>query len=175
MAKVSFTKLGLKVNQEIKTVEFNEQVIEVKQYLPLNDKLELIDNVINLSADDDNNFANPIKVKVLTTLEMIYAYTNINFTDKQKEDGNKLYDLLVSSGLANTIFELIPEKEKEMISKSVIESIEAIYKYRNSVLGILDSVTTDYSDLNLEANEIYKTIADPNNLTLLKDVITKLG
>ena len=174
MAKVSLTKLGLKVNQEIKTIEFNEQVIEVKQYLPLNDKLELISNIINLSADD-NNFVNPIKVKVFTTLEMIYAYTNINFTDKQKEDGNKLYDLLVSSGLASTIFELVPEQEKEMISKSVAESIEAIYKYRNSVLGILDSVTTDYSDLNLEANEIYKTIADPNNLTLLKDIVTKLG
>ena len=174
MAKVSFTKLGLKVNQEIKTIGFNEQTIEVKQYLPLNDKLELIGNIINLSADD-NNFANPIKIKVFTILEMIYAYTNINFTDKQKEDGNKLYDLLVSSGLVNSIFELIPAEEQEMISKSVIESVEAIYKYRNSVLGILDSVTTDYSDLNLEANEIYKTIADPNNLTLLKDVITKLG
>lgn len=174
MAKVSFTKLGLKVNQEIKTIEFNEQTIEVKQYLPLNDKLELIGNIINLSADD-NNFANPIKIKVFTILEMIYAYTNINFTDKQKEDGNKLYDLLVSSGLVNSIFELIPAEEQEMISKSVVESVEAIYKYRNSVLGILDSVTTDYSDLNLEANEIYKTIADPNNLTLLKDVITKLG
>ena len=174
MAKVSFTKLGLKVNQEIKTIEFNEQTIEVKQYLPLNDKLELIGNIINLSADD-NNFANPIKIKVFTILEIIYAYTNINFTDKQKEDGNKLYDLLVSSGLVNSIFELIPAEEQEMISKSVVESVEAIYKYRNSVLGILDSVTTDYSDLNLEANEIYKTIADPNNLTLLKDVITKLG
>jgi hypothetical protein len=41
----------------------------------------LITNVINLSADD-NNFANPVKVSVYTTLEMIDAYSNITFTEK---------------------------------------------------------------------------------------------
>ena len=45
MAKVSLTKLGLKVNQDIKTIEFNEQIIEVKQYLPINNKLELINGL----------------------------------------------------------------------------------------------------------------------------------
>ena len=52
MAKVSLTKLGLKVNQDIKNIEFNEQIVEVKQYLPVNDKLELISNVINLAHDE---------------------------------------------------------------------------------------------------------------------------
>ena len=33
MAKVSLTKLGLKVNQDIKNIEFNEQIIELKKYL----------------------------------------------------------------------------------------------------------------------------------------------
>ena len=69
MAKLAFTKLGLKTNNQIKTIQFNEQEIEVKQYLPINEKLEMISNVINLSADD-NNFANPVKVRVFTTLEI---------------------------------------------------------------------------------------------------------
>jgi hypothetical protein len=30
MAKVTFTKLGLTKNQDVKTIEFNDQVIEVK-------------------------------------------------------------------------------------------------------------------------------------------------
>jgi hypothetical protein len=98
MAKVSFTKLGLKINQEIKTIDFNEQLIEVKQYLPISEKLELMSTVINNSADD-NNFANPVKTRVFTMLEIMYAYTNINFTEKQKEDPAKLYDILLSSGL----------------------------------------------------------------------------
>lgn len=175
MAKVSFTKLGLKLDQDITPITFNEQTIEVKKYLPLNDKLEMISNIINFSADENSNFINPMKIKVFMTLEMIYAYTNISFTDKQKEDGNKLYDLLMSSGLVAQVFEVIPTEEYHLVRKAVYDSIESIYKYRNSALGILDSITTDYGNLTFEANELYKTIADPNNLTLLKDIITKLG
>ena len=174
MAKVSLTKLGLKVNQDIKNIEFNEQTIEVKQYLPVNDKLELIGNVIN-SAHDENNFSNPVKVSVFTTLEIMYAYTNVNFTDKQKEDPTKLYDMLISSGFACEVFRAIPEAEYHEIISGIEDSIEAIYTYQNSVMGILDTISTDYSNLNLDASEIQKKLSDPNNLTLLKDVLTKLG
>ena len=174
MAKVSLTKLGLKVNQDIKTIEFNEQIIEVKQYLPVNDKLELISNVINASHDD-NNFANPVKVNVFTTLEIMYAYTNINFTDKQKEDPTKLYDTLMSSGLVATVVNAIPEDEYHEVLCGVSDSIEAVYTYRNSVLGILESISADYSQLNFDAEEIQKKLGDPNNMAFLKEVLTKLG
>ena len=56
MAKVSFTKLGLKKKEGIKNITINDQVIEVKQYLPISDKINIITNVIENSADD-NNFA----------------------------------------------------------------------------------------------------------------------
>ena len=174
MAKVAFSKLGLKVNNEIKTVEFNEQTIEVKQYLPVNDKLELISNVINL-AHDENNFSNPVKVSIFTTLEIFYAYTNINFTDKQKEDPAKLYDMLISSGLVAEIIRAIPEAEYNEILCGVSDSIEAIYTYQNSIMGILDTITADYSALNLDAATIQQKIADPENMALLKQVLTKLG
>jgi hypothetical protein len=39
MAKVAFNKLGLKMNQETKNIVFNGQSIEIKQYLPINEKL----------------------------------------------------------------------------------------------------------------------------------------
>lgn len=174
MAKLAFTKLGLKLNQEIKTINFNEQTIEVKQYLPIQDKLELISNVINLSADE-NNFANPVKVSVYTTIEIISKYTNINFTEKQKEDITKLYDLLISTGFVAEIIKVIPEAEYNEVLKGIADSIEAVYTYRNSVFGILDTVSTDYSNLNLDASEIQKKLADPENMELLKSVLTKLG
>ena len=174
MAKVSLTKLGLKVNQDVKNVEFNEQIIEVKQYLPINEKLELISSVIN-SAADENNFSNPIKENVFLTLEILYHYTNINFTDKQKEDPVKLYDLVVSSGLVNKVTDLIPEEELDEVINGVAQSVKAIYAYRNSVLGILESISQDYSALNLDATEIQQKLADPDNMALLKQVLTKLG
>ena len=174
MAKVSLTKLGLKVNQDVKNIEFNEQIIEVKQYLPINEKLELISSVIN-SAADENNFSNPVKENVFLTLEILYHYTNINFTDKQKEDPVKLYDLVVSSGLVNKVTDLIPEEELDEVINGVAQSVKAIYTYRNSVLGILESISQDYSALNLDATEIQQKLADPDNMALLKQVLTKLG
>ena len=174
MAKVSLTKLGLKVNQDIKNIEFNEQIIEVKQYLPINEKLELISSVIN-SAADENNFSNPVKENVFLTLEILYHYTNINFTDKQKEDPVKLYDLVVSSGLVNKVTDLIPEEELDEVINGLAQSVKAIYTYRNSALGILESISQDYSALNLDATEIQQKLADPDNMALLKQVLTKLG
>ena len=174
MAKVSLTKLGLKVNQDVKSIEFNEQIIEVKQYLPINEKLQLISSVIN-SAADENNFSNPIKENVFLTLEILYHYTNINFTDKQKEDPVKLYDLVVSSGLVNKVTDLIPEEELDEVINGVAQSVKAIYTYRNSALGILESISQDYSALNLDATEIQQKLADPDNMALLKQILTKLG
>ena len=174
MAKVSFTKLGLKKNEEVGILHINEQDIEVKQYLPINEKLELISSVIN-SAADENNFSNPVKENVFLTLEILYHYTNINFTDKQKEDPVKLYDLVVSSGLVNKVTDLIPEEELDEVINGVAQSVKAIYTYRNSALGILESISQDYSALHLDATEIQQKLADPDNIALLKQVLTKLG
>ena len=174
MAKLSFTKLGLAQNKAVQSINYNGQVIEVKQYLPVNDKLELISSVINLSADN-NNFANPVKVSVFAVLEIISAYTNISFTEKQKEDPCKLYDLLVGNGLSSKILAAIPVEELAELLTGIDDSINAVYTYRNSVMGILDVVQSDYNGMSLDAQKLQTAIADPDNLAFLKDVMTKLG
>lgn len=174
MAKVAFTKLGLKVNTDIKTIEFNEQTIEVKQYLPVNEKLEVIAEVLNNSADD-NNFANPVKVDVYTTIAVLEAYTNISFTEKQKENVTKLYDAVISTSLYNSVIEAIPDNEFESLNIAIVNTINAFYCYRNSVLGILENISTDYSDLNLDASAIQQKLADPEGMELLRSVLSKLG
>ena len=174
MAKVSFTKLGLKKKEEIKNITINDQVIEVKQYLPISDKINIITNVIENSADD-NNFANPVKVEVFANLEIMYAYTNISFTDKQKEDPTKLYDLLEENGIIAEVIAAIPENEYALLLGWIDETIEAFYTYRNSVMGIMEQISTDYSNLSLDATAIQQKLADPQNLELLKDIMTKLG
>ena len=51
MAKVKFSKFKFE-SPEVKTITFQGQEIEVKTYLPINEKLILIGNVINFSADE---------------------------------------------------------------------------------------------------------------------------
>ena len=174
MAKISLNKLGLKIDDSVSIVKFNDQDIEVKHYLPVNEKLDLIGAIINESADE-LKFYNVGKLEVFKLIEIIKHYTNINFTDKQLEDTTKLYDLLSSSGLGDEILTVIPETELNFIEDTLFDTVDSIYKYNNSIFGILDAVTTDYKDLNFDVSELQKNISNPENLTLLKDVVTKLG
>ena len=174
MAKVSFNKLGLKKNSEIINVEYNGIDIEVSKYLPISNKLDLITKVA-IDAHDDNNFSNPIKFKIHITLAIIEAYTNITFTEKQKEDPYKLYDILYSTGFVDIIFNTIPEKELKILFEDAYKCIEAIYTYRSSIMGILDILKEDYSSLNFDASAIQEKLADPENMTLLKSVLEQLG
>lgn len=174
MAKVPFSKLGLKVDNTVNTVTVGEQTFEVMRYLPFKNKIELVSRIINQSIDE-NNFYNPMRVKLYTVLEVSEAYTNISFTAKQKEDPFKLYDLLNSTGLFDKIIAEIDPKDWYEIQAYTNEVINNIYNYRNSAMGILDVVSSDYSNLNLDAKNIQEALGDPENLTLLKDVLTKLG
>ena len=176
MAKVSFSKLGLSKNTNINIIEYNGQNIEVKQYLPINDKATLVAQILNYTLNNgENRFPNPLQVETFLTLNIIEKYTNINFTDKQKEDPTKLYDMLISSGLVAEVVNAIPEAEYHEVLCGISDSIDAIYTYRNSVMGILENISTDYSNLDLDATNIQKKLADPENMALLKQVLTKLG
>lgn len=173
--KIGLTKLGLKKNTNFIPVEWNDQIIEIKEYLPIKDKMALIERIVNLSMDD-GTYVIPCRFNLFSTLEIIYAYTNINFTDKQREDFENLYDLLIGSGLWAAIEEQLKKyNDYQYIIDMANQTIHEIYKYKDSILGLLDVVNTDYSNLTLDAENIQKNLADPENLTLLKDVITKLG
>ena len=174
MAKIPFSKLSLSKNTSVKEVEWKDQKIEIKQYLPVAEKLDLISRIINYSADD-HVFYNPCKVQIFETIEIILAYTNINITEKQQEDILKLYDLFISSGFADKIKEIIPDEELNYIDDSIWATIKEIYRYRDSFMGVMEQTQADYKNLDGMVGEIEDKISNADNLTLLKDVVTKLG
>lgn len=179
MAKIPFSKLDAKLNTQVNQVCFcnskNETIsYEVKYYLPIQEKLEMISKIINQSVDD-NGFYNPMRVQIFTVLEVVYAYTNLSFTAKQKEDPFKLYDLLVGTEIFKDVINCIYEEDWKEIQETIITTIDNIYKYRNSIVGVMETVTKDYSNLSLDATNIQNSIADPNNIDLLKTILNKLG
>ena len=175
MAKISYSKLKCTVNENKVPVQIGENTIAVKQYLPINEKLELISNVINQAHEEDYNFANPVKIDVYTTMEIIFTYTDIVFTEKQKESFAKTYDQLYSSGIAQLIIDAIPEQELSIIRQGVKDSLNAFYEYQNSIYGILNNLKTDYSDLDLNVETIANKLTNMENMDLIKDVMNKMG
>jgi len=174
MAKPTFSKLKLSVNTEEKEFIWEDQVIKVKQYLSIEDKLQLISQILN-SAADENRFYNKGKIDLYFRLYIIYFYTNISFTDKQKEEVIKTYDIIYSSGFWDNIKKIIPEEELKYLYDLTIDVTKQIYVYQNSVYGILDTINTDYSNMNLDIQQLTNQITNKENVEFLDNVLTKMG
>lgn len=176
MAKVAFSKLKCKINDSIKEVKLNDEItIEVKQYLPIQEKLALIGRVVELAHEQDANYSNPVKASAYKDLEIVFAYTNLTFTDKQKEEPAKLYDLLLSSGYLKTILDNIPYEEYCAIGNGVHDSIKSVYAYQNSILGILDTIKTDYNNMKLDIDTLNQMITDPETLEFVKGMLSNIN
>ena len=175
MSKVSFGSLNIKkVSEETVSFSFGEKEIEVKQYLPLNEKLLVISNAIN-NAADGNRFMNDMKLEACLDLEIMFAYTNITFTEKQREDLAKLYDILASNGFFERMYGAMNEVEYRQLRVNAARIAEHMYEQMNSVYGIMENISRDYEHMGEESEKIQKNLSDPNNLAFLKEVMTKMG
>lgn len=157
MAKTTYASLKLKTDTSVKEIEFNGSKIEVLQYLPIDDKYSLVN--ITLQKSKDGSIYHPLKKDMYFHLNLVYLYTNLSFTDKQREDESKLYDALQSSGLLNLILENIPEEEYEILYSFIEEYERDILNYQNTIAGIIANLI---ESLPARAEEMQKIVDNFN-------------
>ena len=175
MAKVNLTKLNKIKSLDPIDIKIGEETISVVQYLPLEKKLTIMQNIIQQAGNNEEGFYNIVKLTVFYTIEMLRAYTNISFTEKQLEDPQKLYDIIVLNKIWDTVKQSIPEDEVNYIWENTCALAREITDYNHSALGILKLAKEDYSDLELDVNDLTNTLTQSeNNLNLVKGLLTKL-
>ena len=140
MAKVTFASLKLKVKDEIKTININDKEVEVKQYLTAEDKYDLI--MISLQQAKENGIYNDFKLDMFLHLNIVFMYTNLTFTDKQRENLPNLYDILETNDIIEMVISAIPENEIKIIYEEVNEIKHSLITYENSVAGIVNNLIT---------------------------------
>lgn len=141
MAKVSFASLKLKVKDEVKKININDKEIEVKQYLPATDKYDLI--MISLQQSKENGIYNDFKLDMFLHLNLVFMYTNLSFTDKQREDLPGLFDILETNGIIDLVVKNIPEEELSNIYAAVSEIKDSLVAYENSFAGVANNFITN--------------------------------
>jgi hypothetical protein len=141
MTKVTYSSLKLKTKEDIKEIDFNGSKIEVKQYLPISDKIDLIG--ITLQESKEGNLYNPLKVDMFFNLNIIYLYTNLTFTDKQKEDIDKLYDTLLTNGLIDAVIAAIPENEYKYLLDMANERVDKELQYSTTTAALVSKFIND--------------------------------
>ena len=171
MAKISLTKLNKIKSLEPIDIKIGEETISVVQYLPLEKKLAIMQNIIEQAGNNEEGFYNIVKLTVFYTIEMLRAYTNISFTEKQLEDPQKLYDIIVLNNIWETVKDSIPEKERDYIWDNTCALAREITDYNHSALGILKMARADYGETDFNIASIMESIKDPETLGLMKEIL----
>ena len=81
--RIPFSNLKSTKGNIFKLVAINDKQIKVKQYLPVNEKLTLITNILQQTANNEYNFINPVQLDVYTTLAIIILILNLQKKIKQ--------------------------------------------------------------------------------------------
>lgn len=131
-----FKDLDVKINKTYKTINFKGQDIKIAEYLPVDEKIALID--IALQKSMYNGMVHPLRLKKYYELGLVYMYSDIIFTEEDKADEAKIYDELYTSGLLNEIIKNINGKEIILLKEMLNDTKNAYSKYISSAAGMVD-------------------------------------
>lgn len=173
MAKVSFNSITPIKSKDDIVVQFGDKDIVVKQYLPIHDKADLVDYIIQ-SSFDTNGLFSPIRLDIYRTIGLLRWYTNINFTDTMIKQIEKTYDAIILNGL-KTLLNTIDTAEYETIITMINDAVIETKDYLRSFAGQLQRTNQDYNIMNMDMEKISETLQDPQQIGFLREVMEKMG
>lgn len=166
MTKTTYASMKLKVNTQPKQIKFQDHDIEVLQYLPIEDKYDLV--MVTLQKSYEDGIYNPVKRDLYFHLYLVYMYSDISFTEKQREDEAKLYDTLESNGLIEAIIKEIPENEYNLLFGYIDELIGLKSSYDTSASALISSLIKDLPKNAQDAVNILNQF-DPDKFKMVQD------
>ena len=156
--------------------------INVKEYLPINEKREVIDLIIARCSEyeEGNVLLNGVELYIIFHIKFIEAYTDIEFTSNYYDD----YDALTANGLLDMIInEALPEynrmTEMLILQKEYVLAQNSLEAQVGRFLGDLsyqfgkfvDNIGEKISGMNLEDMDVNQD--DVNKILQFVDKIKK--
>lgn len=148
-----------------KTITLNEKTIQVKSYLPISDKMDVVQ--ITIQKADNGRYIDQLALDMFFELNLVYSYSNIEVTQEDRDDQFALYDRWTQDGTINTVITAIPNEEYNKLREAVDATIEDLMSYRGTAAAVVNSFIQD-----LPRNaEIAKEIVDNFDPEKYKEVI----
>lgn len=125
---MKFNELDLKLNTKERVLNFKGKEIKVKQYLSIEQKINLIQ--IALQQAYDEGVYNDGLLTAYFHVYVVMFYTDLEFTDEEKQNVLSLFDLMESEGFISSVIELIPKDEfSELVEiLNVQQTNNVVYK-----------------------------------------------
>lgn len=155
MNKIDYKSLQLKMHSD--TITFSilpGQEIEVLQYLPIEDKNDLI--YVAIQKSEEENDYNLVKLHMFYNLYIVYMYTNIEFDEEDRADEVGLFNTLASQGIIDAVIRAIPEAELELLQDLFARTFKQKAAQKASVFSSLRSFLAELPKGVENAKEIIK-------------------
>ena len=170
---MNFKDLNLKTQYLTNTTSFTYRniagqdcEINVKEYLPISDKNDLIQ--IALQKAEEDGLYNEILLDVYFHLNIVYLYTDIEFSAEDREDEMQLYDILETNGITTEVIAHMGEGEYENLRDLLIAMRDYHMKYDNSAAAVFRRFVTDLPAAAATAAEIVDNF-NPEQYNAVRD------
>lgn len=150
---MKFQELGLKVQNTTNTVTLeNGQEVKVKQYIPVSDKIDLIQ--IAMQKAEEDGIYNQIKLDMHFHLNIVYLYTDIEFSEEDRQDEMDLFDKLESNNVFLSVIGAMAEDEYKELTDYLNDMKDSKLTYTNTAAAVLRGIIQDLPKNAAAAKEI---------------------
>lgn len=140
--------------------------VHVKQTLPIRDKFDLFE--IAFQKAEINGQYNELLLDVFFHLNIVYLYTDIEFSDEDRLDEMELYDMLEHNNIFEQVIAIMQEtNEYSELRRLFIEQLNRNIKYKGSAAAMLQTLVQDLP----KSAQAAKNIVDGFNANDYKEVV----
>ena len=172
---MNYSDLGL--NIEIKEVEVEVaggKKLNVLTYLPMKDKTEMLQFIVNNVIDPKTGCASPIRMEIYFSIAMCHWYGRIDFSNEDMAKISDVYDALEVNKVIQTIIDYVPYDEINFMRDLAEETVADIARYNSSAAGIIQSMADSSGSLDEQLSDIIKKVQSREGLEML-DMIKNEG
>ena len=138
--------------KEYKIVKLNSLEVKVLQYLPISDKIDIIQ--IALQKSEENGIYNELLLDMYFHLHIIFCYTDLEFSEEDLSDLMALYDRLESHDFINEIISAMNKNEYGNLTDYLEMMKKNKLKYQNTAAAVIRGIIQDLPKNAEAAKEI---------------------
>lgn len=139
-----------------KEIELGKEKVKVKQYLPAEDKSNILSAIEEICFRD--GLIDQAKIDALLNVFIMLNYTNIEFESRDEEELLRFYDYMEINNYTASIINAIPKIEYDALIGYYENTINDFNRYKNSSMAAISSVLSNLPVLMEKISEISKEI-----------------
>lgn len=172
---MNYSDLGLDI--EYKKVEvqlIGDKKLEVLTYLPVREKTEMLQFIVNNVIDPKTGCASPIRTEIYFSIAVCHWYGGIDFSNEDMAKISDVYDALELNKVIQTIIDYVPYDEINFMRDLAEETVADVARYNSSAAGIVQSMADSSGSLDKQLSDIIQKVQSREGLEML-DMIKNEG